>query len=150
MLKNEMDAEEVLQDCFVKSFFALKSFKREAKFSTWFYRIVYNSAVTKLSSKKRKIEQEMLSIDNEENPLTLSIPEIEFSKERSELLNTAINELPENYSAVLTLFYLESLSCEEISNVINTSVSNVKVLLHRSRNALKEIISQKHLVKELL
>jgi len=150
MVKNEMDAEEVLQDSFVKAFFALKSFKREAKFSTWFYRIVYNSAVTKLSCKKRKIEQEMLSIDDEDHPLTLSIPEKELSKEKSELLSLAINELPENYSAVITLFYLESLSCEEISKVLNTSVSNIKVLLHRSRTALKEIISQKHLEKELL
>lgn len=150
MLKNEMDAEEVLQDCFVKSFFALKSFKREAKYSTWFYRIVFNSAVTKLSGKRRKIEQEMLSIDNEDNPLSLSIPDEEFSKEKSEILNYAINELPENYAAVITLFYLESLSCEEISKIINTSVNNVKVLLHRSRSALKEIIAQKHLEKELL
>ena len=150
MLKNEMDAEEVLQDCFVKSFFALKSFKREAKFSTWFYRIVFNSAVTKLSGKKRKIEQEMLSIDDEERPLNLSIHDNEFIKEKSELLNSAIAQLPENYAAVITLFYLESLSCEEISKIINTSVNNVKVLLHRSRTALKEVISQKHLEKELL
>ena len=150
MLKNEMDAEEVLQDCFVKSFFALKSFKREAKYSTWFYRIVFNSAVTKLSGKKRKIEQEMLSIDNEDNPLTLSVPEKEFSQGKNELLNLAIQELPENYSVVITLFYLESMSCEEISKIINTSVNNVKVLLHRSRAALKEVISQKHLERELL
>jgi len=150
MVKNEMDAEEVLQDCFVKAFFALKSFKRKAKFSTWFYRIVFNSAVTKLSGKKRKIEQEMLSIDNDENPLALSLSEDKFAKEKSELLTLAIKELPENYAAVITLFYLESFSCEEISKIINTSVSNVKVLLYRSRTALKEVISQKHLEKELL
>ena len=92
----------------------------------------------------------MLSIDNEDNLLTLSVPEKELSQEKSELLNFAIQELPENYSVVITLFYLESMSCEEISKIINTSVNNVKVLLHRSRTALKEIISQKHLERELL
>ncbi|MCW8960778.1 MAG: sigma-70 family RNA polymerase sigma factor, partial [Ignavibacteriaceae bacterium] len=59
MLKNEFDAEEVLQDCFLKAFNSLNTFKGEAKFSTWFYRIVYNTTLTKLSSKKRKTETEM-------------------------------------------------------------------------------------------
>jgi len=56
MLKNDFDAEEVLQDCFLKAYNSLNSFKGESKFSTWFYRIVYNTALTKLSSKKRKTE----------------------------------------------------------------------------------------------
>src|SRR3989304_9066967 len=64
MLKNEFDAEEVLQDCFLKAYNSLNSFKGEAKFSTWFYRIVYNSALTKLSSQKRKIEAEMSSVED--------------------------------------------------------------------------------------
>ena len=62
MLKNQFDAEEVLQDCFLKVYNSINSFKGESKFSTWFYRIVYNTALTKLSSKKRKIETEMSSI----------------------------------------------------------------------------------------
>ena len=53
MLKNDFDAEEVLMDCFMKAYNNLGSFKFESKFSTWFYRIVYNTALTKLSSSKR-------------------------------------------------------------------------------------------------
>ena len=67
MLKNEFDAEEVLQDCFLKAFKSLSTFKGEAKFSTWFYRIVYNTALTKLSSKKRKTETEMSSVEDHFN-----------------------------------------------------------------------------------
>ena len=63
MLKNEFDAEEVLQDCFLKAYNSINTFKGEAKFSTWFYRIVYNTALTKLSSKKRKTETEMTSVE---------------------------------------------------------------------------------------
>ena len=67
MLKDEMDAEEVLQDCFLKAFNALNNFKGDSKFSTWFYRIVYNTAITVLSAKKRKIEKEISSIDEHYN-----------------------------------------------------------------------------------
>ena len=64
MLRNEQDAEEVLQDCFIKAYNSLASFKGESKFSTWFYRIVYNTALTRISSKKRKTESEMTSIED--------------------------------------------------------------------------------------
>ena len=55
MLKNEMEAEEVLQDCFLKTYNSLSSFKQESKFSTWFYRIVYNTTLSKVSAKKEKL-----------------------------------------------------------------------------------------------
>ena len=64
MLKNEMDAEEALQDSFMKVFNSLSNFKGDSKFSTWFYKIVYNTALTIISSKKRKIVMEMSSVDD--------------------------------------------------------------------------------------
>ncbi len=150
MLKNESDAEEVLQDCFLKAYYSLSSFKQESKYSTWFYKIVYNTALTKLSSKKRKIENEMLSVDdhfdlenNDENK--------DFdNKDLSVLINRLIDRLPENYSAVISMFYLNEMNCEEISEVMKTSVSNVKVMLYRSRNSLKELILKNNLLEELI
>ena len=65
MLKNEHDAEEVFQDCFLKVYHSFNSFRQEARFSTWFYRIVYNSALSFLSSKRRRDEKELLSLDEE-------------------------------------------------------------------------------------
>ena len=56
MLKNEMEAEETLQDCFIKTYNSLSNFRNDSKFSTWFYRIVYNTTLTKLSNKKRKMD----------------------------------------------------------------------------------------------
>lgn len=150
MLKNEFDAEEVLQDCFLKAFNSLSSFKQEAKFSTWFYKIVYNTALTKLSSKKRKIENEMSSVDDhfdlEYNSDIKKFENIDISV----LFNKLINQLPENYSAVISMFYLDEMSCEEISEVMKTSVSNVKVILYRSRNTLKEMILKNNLLEEFL
>lgn len=149
MLKNEMDAEEALQDAFLKAFRALETFRGDAKFSTWFYRIVYNTAVSKLSAKKNKIAREMLSID--EN-FEIADNNFVFQTENEELttiINEAVLRLPQNYAAVINLFYLGGQSCEEISEVMKISTSNVKVLLHRARKALKDLLEKKNLIKEL-
>ena len=150
MLKNEQDAEETLQDCFLKAYNSLSNFKGEAKFSTWFYRIVYNTALTKLSSKKRKTENKMSSV---ETHLDLKSDYDFRSSEKKDLsifINDLVNQLPERFATVINLYYLNEMSCEEISKILNMSVSNVKVILYRSRNALKDIIIEKNLVEELI
>jgi RNA polymerase sigma-70 factor (ECF subfamily) len=150
MLKNELDAEEVLQDCFLKAYNSLQGFKQESKFSTWFYKIVYNTALTRLSFRKRKIENEMSSLDDHfELEYKSDVNEID-NREMSALLKKLISRLPENHAAVVSMFYLDEMSCEEISEVINISVSNVKVMLYRSRNSLKNIIVDNNMIEELL
>ena len=150
MLKNEFDAEEVLQDCFLKAFNSLGSFKGEAKFSTWFYRIAYNTALTRLSSKKRKTEAEMSSVEDHFNlESTDGFGEIE-KKDVSELIQDTISKLPERYSAIITMFYLNEMSIEEISEVMGMTISNVKVMLHRSRNSLRDLILKNKLAEELI
>jgi len=149
MLKNDMEAEEILQDAFIKTFNGLKNFKKESKFSTWFYRIVYNTALTKLSSKKRKIENEMTSVeDHLELESKVDYNQAE-QKNISEIVNLLIEQLPEKYSLVINLFYLNGMSCEEIADVTSVSVSNVKVLLHRARNSFKDILVKYNLTEEL-
>ncbi len=150
MLKNEQDAEETLQDCFIKAYNSLSGFKGEAKFSTWFYRIVYNTALTKLSSKKRKTENEMSSVDEHFDLRSDYDYNVSERKDISEFIIELVNKLPEKHSAIISLFYLDEMSCEEISKVLDVSISNVKVMLHRSRNALKDIIIENNLVEELI
>jgi len=149
MLKNNMEAEEVLQDSFLKAFQALSNFKGEAKFSTWFYRIVYNTALTKLSTKKRKIEMEMSSIDDYEFLKSGFDIHSNEKEDTAKMVNELINRLPEKNAAVVSMFYLDEMSCEEISNVMNLNVTNIKVLLYRSRNILRDMIVQNNLVEEL-
>ena len=149
MLKNEMEAEEVLQDCFLKAYYALNSFKQEAKFSTWFYRIVYNTTLSKISARKRKIESEMSSLEDHFNLESNYDFRVTENSDLSSFVNVILEKLPSNYSSVLNLFYLNEMSCEEISEVMNISVSNVKVMLHRSRNALRDLIIKKNLMREL-
>ena len=61
-----------------------------------------------------------------------------------------INKLPERFSAVITMFYLNEMTIEEISQVTQLSVSNVKVMLYRSRNALRDLILKSNLAEELI
>ena len=150
MLKNEMEAEEILQDSFLKAFNGLKSFKQESKFSTWFYRIVYNTALTKLSSKKRKIESEMTSVEDHLELESKADYNIMEQKNISEIINSLIEKLPGKYSSVINMFYLNGMSCEEIAEITSTSVSNVKVLLYRARNTFKDILVKYNLTEEFL
>ncbi|NWG26956.1 MAG: RNA polymerase sigma factor [Ignavibacteriaceae bacterium] len=150
MLKNNEDAEELLQDCFLKAYNKLKSFKFESKFSTWFYRIVYNTALTKLSGKKRQIENDMADIDEFHNIQSKYSADEFIEYDLSDTVRKIVNELPEKNAAIITLFYLEEMTCEEISDVLKITINNVKVLLHRSRNLLKEIIEKKNLKQEIL
>lgn len=149
MLKNKMDAEEVLQDCFIKAYNSLSSFREEAKFSTWFYRIVYNTTLSKVSNRNRKIENEMSSLEDHFNLESDYDFRMTENSDLSSFVNIMLEKLPTNYSSVLNLFYLNEMSCEEISEVMNISTPNVKVMLHRSRNALRDLIIKNDLMREL-
>ena len=150
MLKNDMDAEEALQDGFLKAYNSLDSFRQEAKFSTWFYRIVYNTGLTVIASKKRKIEQEMSSID-EHFDLGENDSEIYSTSENvSTYILKLVDQLPVRNALVVILFYLDNLSLNEISQVMDLSLVNTKVLLHRSRNVLRELILKHNYQEELL
>jgi RNA polymerase sigma-70 factor (ECF subfamily) len=150
MLKNDFEAEEVLQDCFLKAYKSLVNFKGESKFSTWFYRIVYNTALTRLSSQKRKTETEMTSLEDHFN-LESEYGSDEIEKtDMKEFIHDLIGKLPERYTAIITMFYLNEMSIEEISEVMGLTNSNVKVMLHRSRNSLRDLILKTKLAEELL
>lgn len=150
MLRNEMDAEEALQDCFMKAYNGLKDFRQNSQFSTWFYRITYNTALTILSSAKKKYEKEMISID-ENFDLSSHDNEIYSSTENvSEFILKMVDKLPVRNSLVLILFYLDELSLNEISQVMSISLVNVKVMLHRSRNALRDLVMKHKFQEEIL
>jgi len=150
MLKNDLDAEEALQDSFLKAYNSLKNFRREAQFSTWFYKIVYNTALTVISSKKRKIEVEMSSF-NEEYDLSGYKDEIDSSKENvRDYILRMIDKLPIRGALVVILFYLDGMSLAEISQVMGISMVNTKVMLHRSRNSLRDLLIKYNYQEEIL
>ncbi|AFN74992.1 putative RNA polymerase sigma-70 factor ECF subfamily [Melioribacter roseus P3M-2] len=150
MLKNDMDAEEALQDSFLKAFRYLTQFREEASFSTWFYRIVYNTALSVIASKKRKIEKEMASL--EDMPELISYDREIYAKAENpeEYLMKLIDKLPVRNALVLILYYIDGLSLNEISRVMDISLVNAKVLLHRSRNILRDLLLKHNYQEEIL
>jgi RNA polymerase sigma factor (sigma-70 family) len=152
--KNREDAEEIAQDCFVKAYRALGTFKQTAKFTTWLYTITYTTAMSFL--RKRKINTQ--SIDNDEmvlqlpNTITSYRANLVEQKSANVYVNMAINSLLPDDAAIITLFYLGEQSLEEIGTMLNMEANTVKVKLHRARGRLKEKLELllKDEVKELL
>lgn len=131
------DAEEIVQDAFIKAYQKLSSFRKDAKFSTWLYRIVYNAAIS--HTRKRRLESTELTIGTIEN---YSVDEISESVDRmdkqrqKELVNKLIDQLPALEFTLINLYYRQELSVDEISGITDLSTSNVKVKLFRIRKAL--------------
>ncbi len=144
MLKNTEEAEEVAQDTFVKVFKSIKSFKGDSKFSTWIYRIAYNSCLDRL--KKIKKAQQIKSFDEmsgvEISDLSTVLDAIE-REEKSKVLKQCIGLLSPSDSALLTLFYFEEKNLNELSKILNLTENNVKVKLFRARARLAKILKER-------
>ncbi len=150
MLKNEMDAEEALQDSFLKAFNSLSGFRQDSSFSTWFYKVTFNTGLTKLSSKKRKIESEMTSIDEHFDLGDYDYEVYGSSNNVKEYVQKMVDKLPVRNALVIILFYIDGLSLNEISQVMGLSLVNTKVLLYRSRNALRDLLIKHNYQEEIL
>ncbi|MGB1308224.1 MAG: RNA polymerase sigma factor [Oceanihabitans sp.] len=144
MVKNREEAEEVSQDTFIKVFKKLEKFKGESKFSTWIYKIAYNTCLDRIKSNKRKqntvainefTEQEVKTLDN-------ALSKLE-AQERKQAIQNCLQLLPADDCALLTLYYFEELSLDEIAKVIGIKANNVKVKLFRSRKKLTTILQNK-------
>ncbi len=81
--------------------------------------------------------------------MSIDADEIE-KKDVNDLIHDTISKLPERYSAIITMFYLNEMTIDEISEVMGITISNVKVMLHRSRNSLRDLILKTRLAEELL
>jgi RNA polymerase sigma-70 factor (ECF subfamily) len=137
IVRNQQDAEEVAQDVFVKAFHALTTFKGDAKFSTWLYRIAYNTAISATRKKKpvfTVIDDKM--IDNYTTDQVMQMVNERSESEQIEVMNRLMDNLPEEENLLLTLFYKKEKTIEEISGITGLSESNVKVKLYRIRKKM--------------
>ncbi len=133
ILENRPEAEEAAQDAFIKAYHHLKSFNREAKFSTWLYRIAFNTAI----SYKRKRKASFQSIEN----VTLEYEQGEDSLERGDkkkFISQAMSKLNEADHLAISLFYLQEFSLEEIAEITGSQANTIKVRIHRARLRLAD------------
>jgi RNA polymerase sigma factor (sigma-70 family) len=134
------DAEEIAQDAFIKAFQALPTFNQDSKFTTWFYRIVFNEAL--MFKRKNRIQTE----DIELSQSAQSVPgdttnELKISEQR-QYIQKALNHLSPDDVTVITLFYLKEQSLEEIAQVVGITAETAKVKLCRARKRLAETMNK--------
>jgi RNA polymerase sigma factor (sigma-70 family) len=145
ILQNRPEAEEAAQDAFIKAFHHLASFNRESKFSTWLYRIVFNTAI----SYRRKNRQQFQSIETTIIEYDQDADGMLEKIDKKKYLNQAMLKLSEADRGALTLFYLEEFSLEEIAEITGMQANTAKVRIHRARlrlaDELKSILNQEAL-----
>ncbi|MBB4037603.1 RNA polymerase sigma-70 factor (ECF subfamily) [Dysgonomonas hofstadii] len=139
---NKQDAEDIVQNAFVKAFHNLETFRSDSKFSTWFYRIVYNTAITETRGVGRNTEFEDYKMADTAYYSDMdTMTQIE-ENERNEMINKTLDMMPKDESVLLTLYYLEDNPVKDIAVITNLTEANVKVKLHRARKRFAEIASQ--------
>lgn len=133
-------AQEVVQDSFVKAFRSLSDFRRTARFSTWLYRIVYTTSLDAVKNEKRRIRfsgMDELAAQKDSYSCSGSNSSIDTNYLKNQL-SLAIKALPPESAMIITLFYLNEQSIDEISVVLNMNKNRIKVKLYRARKKLQE------------
>jgi RNA polymerase sigma-70 factor (ECF subfamily) len=140
---NREEAEEIAQDSFLKAYRSLKGFKMKSSFATWLYRIVYNTAISRVRIKKKGVlSLEDFPVDAADF-MGNNTSEVEAEKEyRSSLINFALQKITEEERGLISFYYYEEMSTEEISDITGISKSNIKVKLFRARQKMLEIIEK--------
>jgi RNA polymerase sigma-70 factor (ECF subfamily) len=143
------DAEDILQNVFLKAYRNLKDFDKSLKFSSWIYRIAHNETVTFLRKKNvrpKTIDPETASIIISLIGSDLGIEEAIDKKNLSEKIKEIINTLDEDYRNVILLKYMEEKDYREISDILKKPMGTIATLLKRGKEKLKkEILKQTHI-----
>ncbi len=144
MLKNREEAEEVSQDTFIKVYNALSKFKGNSKLSTWVYKVAYNTCLDKIKKNSKHFTEVAIDSFAENQLKTLdNALDLMEEKEQQQTIQDCLQQLASKDSFLLTLFYFEELSLEEISKIVSMEANTVKVNIHRARKRLASILKQR-------
>ena len=137
LVKNREDAEEIAQDAFIKAYQSLAQYRGSARFSTWLYRIVYNSAISHI----RRSSAELVSLEDsgfaekessEINDAYFRLKE----QERKKFLDLALEKLDPDENFLITLYYYNENDLDEIHQITGLTKNNVKVKIFRARQKM--------------
>lgn len=143
MVLSHDDANDILQDVFIKAWMNLENFRGEAKLTTWLYRIAINESITFLNKKR---SQNTTSLDVEDSFLmgTLEGDPYFDGDEAQKLLQKAILTLPEKQRLVFQMKYSEEMKYEEISDILGTSVGALKASYHHAVKKIEKFLDEPH------
>lgn len=141
---NHEDAEEVVQDSFLKAYKGLSKFQAGSSFATWFYKIVVNTSLTKASSKlsfATHVELDEIG-DVEDANINTAFANLARA-EQKKMIQEVLAEMEMEDNLMLTLYYLNENSIEEIFEITAVPVQNIKMKLHRARKKMHKIFEGK-------
>ena len=141
MLQHYEEACEVTQEAFLAAWQGLPSFRGDARFSTWLYRIAYNCALKQLEQRKRDKAlqvvvqaEQVVANTGQEEPVDAALER----HARQALVHEHLSELPSKYRIVLVLRHLQEMTYEEMAEILSMPIGTIKTHLFRARNLLKE------------
>ena len=155
MVKSHAVAEEITQDVFIKVYKKIDTYQEKSKFTTWLYTISYRTCLNYLEKKKivfNLTEIEKSNNANDNSFTYLSSIESDGIREDSDLKNIlweAIDSIPQTQGVIITLFYLQQFSVNEIANMMDVPQNTIKINLFRGRKSLKEVLQKNYSQEEL-
>jgi len=142
ILKQEEEAEEVVQDTFVKAIRKINDFKGTGKFSTWLYKIAYYEALGRLRKKKIPVVSLDESFEQVHSEMDLSDGfELLAEADRQTCIKNAISQLSEEEQVLITLYYFEEMSHPEMEEITGINKNLIKIKIHRARKKLLSTIT---------
>ncbi len=150
LTRNETDAEDVTQETFLRVYNRIETFRGEAAFSSWLYRIAANASFAKLGERRKHdhsdIDDIYPELDHSETPSvndwSRQPDSVLLSKEALGILDNAISELPEDFRIVIVLRDIQGLSNAQVADILDLTVAAVKSRLHRARLFLRKRLSE--------
>ena len=140
IVRDPDDAEDVMQEAFLKAFTRLKTCRGEVSFGAWLKRIVVNKALDFLRLKREQISLEQ--VEEPEEPMDEETEQLDIAY-KAETIKKAIEALPEGYRIVLSLILLEGYDHEEVSGILNISNATSRTQYHRAKKKLIELLKKK-------
>ncbi|WNR44240.1 RNA polymerase sigma factor SigW [Paenibacillus roseipurpureus] len=153
MLNNKQEAEDAVQETFLRVYTNLHRYDENQKFSTWIFRIGTNLCIDKLRRRRHTYSLDAEMSDGEGNDYYAMLPSDEDTPEKQLIISEtqaqihrAIETLPEKYKSVVVLRYMHDMSLQEISEVLDMPVTTIKTRVHRGREYLRKKLEQEEQV----
>lgn len=150
MVRNKEEVEDLTQEAFIKAFASLRSFNEEYAFSTWLYKIATNNCIDYIRKKKLETFSIDKPIESKDSEVTFEVPDTSYqpdkeiiAEQRKELVEEAINSLPEKYRRVIILRHHQEKNYEEIAKILKLPIGTVKAHIFRAREMLYRYLRQR-------
>lgn len=145
IVRNEEEAQDLVQETFIKAFGSLKSYNSNFRFTTWLYKIAANSSIDFIRKKKLQTYSIDQPLNTRNGQVSIELPDLSFHPERDLTakqkrlsISEAIDSLPEKYRQVIVMRHQEDKSYEQIAAILHVPVGTVKARIFRARELLKK------------